>query len=319
MNDTINVVDQVRLNFSTDSLLALNFTLAFIMFGVALDIKTGHFKQLIKNPKPAIVGVISQFVLLPAITFLLAILLGTNILPTMAIGMILVASCPGGNVSNFMTHIAKGNAALSVSLTAIATIGAVVITPLNFKFWGSLYNKYQLNSSADELIRQIDIDLLQMFYTVFILLGIPIILGMSFAAKFPGLTEKISKPIKTISFVAFIGIVVLAFTKNYDHFINHVGTIFYVVLIHNAVALLTGFTFSSAFKLPNIDRRSISIETGIQNSGLGLVLIFNPKIFPPELTIGGMAIVTAWWGIWHILSGLSIASIWARIPIKNKL
>jgi BASS family bile acid:Na+ symporter len=121
-----------------------------------------------------------------------------------------------------------------------------------------------------------------------------------------------------------MAIVVIMFTKNYEHFINHIFYIFIIVLIHNFIALSTGFTSASLFKRSSYDRRSITIETGIQNSGLALVLLFNPDIFPETITIngiarpleiGGMAFIAAWWGIWHILAGLSVASIWARIPV----
>jgi len=317
MGDTTQVLDSVKLNFSPDSLFFLNVTLAFIMFGVALGIRLDHFKKIILNPRSIVLGAISQILLLPALTFLLIIAMGNLIYPSIAIGMILVASCPGGNISNFMTYLAKGNTALSVSLTGLITLLSVIITPLNFTFWGNLYNRYMAKSDAGHLIQTLNIDLTEMLYTVFILLGIPLILGMVFAAKFPKLTSKIIRPVKIISIVAFIGIVIMAFTSNYQHFINHIGAIFLLVLLHNSLALGTGYSFATLFKTPNSDRRTITIETGIQNSGLGLVLIFNPKIFPPELAVGGMAVVTAWWGIWHILSGLTLAGLWSKKPNSN--
>ena len=114
----------------------------------------------------------------------------------------------------------------------------------------------------------------------------------------------------------FIIIVILAFSNNSRFFLKHIKYIFILVLLHNAVALASGYVFASLFKVPRIDRRTITIETGIQNSGLGLVLIFNPKIFPAELSIGGMAFVTAWWGIWHILSGLGLAGFWSKFKLN---
>lgn len=304
MKESLEVLDSIRLNFNADSLLILNMTLAIIMFGVALEIKLDNFKKLIKDPKPALVGIFSQFIVLPALTFLLAYLIQPS--TTVALGMILVASCPGGNVSNFMSVMAKGNTALSVSLTAFATLAAIVLTPLNFAFWGGLY------SATSPAYQPIEIDPYSMFQTVFIILGIPLILGMWFAKKFPELTLKISKPLRMISILIFMGYVVIALLKNYDYFIDYVHLVLLIVLAHNAVALFTGFSLSSLFKLAKPDRRSITIETGIQNSGLALVLIFNPKIFPEELQVGGMAIIAAWWGIWHILSGLTIAYFWSK-------
>jgi bile acid:Na+ symporter, BASS family len=317
MFESLKALDTIRLNFSPEGLLAINFTLAFIMFGVALDIKVEHFKRILLNPKTPIIGVISQFFMLPLVTFLLVILFNQIITPSVAMGMILVASCPGGNISNFMSAMAKANTALSVSLTAFSTLAAIFLTPFNFAFWGGLYTNFIGRIDSGTLLQPLQIDPVQMFQTVFILLGIPLIIGMLFNWKFPVRTAKIMKPIRKISVLLFMIIVLLAFLKNYDHFLAHIKFIFFIVLIHNALALTTGFTFATIFKRKAADRRTITIETGIQNSGLALVLLFNPKIFPPELAIGGMAFIAAWWGIWHILSGLSIAYLWSKIPMKN--
>jgi BASS family bile acid:Na+ symporter len=135
-NHSLEALDHIRLNFSPESLHMLNIALAFIMFGVALEIKVEHFRKLVSDPKSAVIGFVSQFVALPFITFLLTLLFKDYLSPTMALGMILVAACPGGNISNFISSLARGNVALSVSLTAIATIGAVFLTPLNFAVWG---------------------------------------------------------------------------------------------------------------------------------------------------------------------------------------
>jgi len=325
MHESLQVLDSIHLNFTQESLFVLNLTLAFIMFGVALEIKPEHFKKVALNPKATIVGFFSQFFFLPLVTFILILIFRNLITPTIALGMLLVASCPGGNISNFISSLAKGNVALSVSMTAIATISAIILTPFNFAVWGKLYILVY-NVRAEHLLQPLVIDPVEMFKMVFILLGIPLILGMAFNHKFPRLTEKIVKPIKNLSILIFMGIVVLAFSNNYSYFVQYIGYIFIIVFIHNGVALSTGYSVASAFRLPRFDRRSITIETGIQNSGLGLVLLFNPKIFPEVIVIngierpmeiGGMAFIAAWWGIWHILAGLSLAGIWSRIPVDS--
>jgi BASS family bile acid:Na+ symporter len=309
-------MDTVSLRFSQDGLLILNITLAFIMFGVALGIKFEHFARLVKNPSSVIVGFLSQFLLLPAVTFLFAVLLRNVITPTVAMGMILVASCPGGNISNFMSSLSKGNAALSVSLTAVATLSAIFMTPLNFALWGGLFfDVYQ--KTTPDLLQPLTIDPLEMFKTVFILLGIPLVLGMLCAYYLPRITKAIIKPLKIFSILVFFAMVIILFRSNYDFFLRFIKYIFIIVLIHNGIAFLTGFLFSTLTKRSRYDRRAITIETGIQNSGLGLVLLFNPNIFPPDMMIGGMAIVTAWWGVWHILSGLSLASLWSKKPLNE--
>lgn len=301
----LDVLDWIRLNFSAGGLLFMNITLAFIMFGVALGIKVDHFKKVLQYPKSVLLGVISQFIALPALTFLLIVIIKPS--PSVAMGMILVAACPGGNISNFISSLAKANVALSVSLTAFATLAAIIMTPLNFAIWGSLY------SETSNLVIPIKIDAWEMMKTVFILLGIPIVIGIWFSNNFPKATQVILKPIKIFSIIAFGGFIAAAFASNFKFFLSYIHLILLIVLVHNLLALTTGFSIASIFKLPKADRRTLTIETGIQNSGIALVLIFNPNLFNG---LGGMAFIAAWWGIWHILSGLLVASIWSKRPLE---
>ncbi len=300
MKESLLVLDEIRLNFNEEGLFVLNITIAFIMFGVALGLKLENFKSVVLRPKSAFLGVASQFLLLPSLTFALILLLEPS--PSVALGMILVAACPGGNISNFFTALAKGNAELSVSLTGIADLSAIVMTPINFAFWASLY------SATSELVIPITIEPLTMLRIIIILLGIPTVIGMFVASKFPKITAKIIKPIKILSIIIFLGYIVGALSLNFSFFLKYIHLIFLIVLIHNALALLTGFSVARLFKLSPKDTRTITIETGIQNSGLGLVLIFNPSLFNG---LGGMAFIAAWWGIWHIISGLTIGFLWS--------
>ena len=229
--------------------------------------------------------------------------------------MILIAACPGGNISNFMSALAKGNVALSVSLTAIATLAATFMTPINFAVWGKLYINFYNSSGAGNLLVPIEIEFLQMAQTVIILLGLPVLIGLMFAKYFPVLTNKIKKPIRQLSILIFIGFVIALLSANFTNFISYIHLVFIIVLIHNGLALLTGYSFSTIMRLQPLDRRTITIETGIQNSGLALVLMFNPKIFPPELELGGMTIIAAWWGVWHILSGFGVSYIMSKYRI----
>jgi BASS family bile acid:Na+ symporter len=317
MYESLMVLDEIRLNFSSEGILVLYLTLAFIMFGVALQIKPEHFKNIWHNKRLPFIGFVSQFLLLPAVTFILIVIFNRFITPAVAMGMILVASCPGGNVSNFISALARGNAALSVTLTAIATISAMLLTPLNFMIWGGLYTRYISMINADSLLRELEIHPVYVFETVIILLGIPLLLGMLFNHYFRKLTLKITGPVKTISIVIFAAILVIMFRSNYEYFLRYIHLIFIIVLVHNGIALLSGYMFSSAFHCGEADKRTITIETGIQNSGLALALLFNPKIFPVDLANGGMAFIAAWWGIWHILAGLTIAGIWSKRKPKD--
>lgn len=312
MHDELLLLDSIRLNFSQAGLHIMNITIGAIMFGVALGIKWTNFKAIFLNPKSVLVGLASQYLVLPAVTFIAIWLFQGFITPSIAFGMLLVASCPGGNVSNFISSIAKANVELSVSLTALGTVLAVVVTPLNFAFWGGLY------AATSPLLRPISIDPVEMFRTVVIILGIPVAAGILFAQKLPVLTTKIRKPIQNVSLLLFAAFIIMAFNNNFDYFVAYIKWILLIVFVHHSLVLVSGYLFSGLFRLDTKDRRTIAIETSIQNSGLGLVLLFNPKVFPPELHMGGMAFVAAWWGIWHIIAGLSVAGFWARFrPLKK--
>ena len=295
----------------------VNIILAFVMFGVALGIRVQTFKDVFKNPKSVFVGLFLQWVALPAVTFLATMMLSPLITPMVALGMILVACCPGGNISNFMSSLSKGNIELSVSLTAITTAFAPVITPFNFFFWGSLYSQIiSIKSNIPTLV----IPFFPMLEQILLLLGVPIVLGILCARYFPNLTRKISKPTQYLSILLFLAMVIVSFSQNFRLFIENLHYICLIVLVHNGLALSTGFFGGKFFKLPAKDVRSLTVEVGIQNSGLGLILLFNHAIFPPEIWhghYGGMLIITAWWGIWHIISGLSVASLFRRKAITE--
>ena len=319
MYEALQQLDPIRINFSATGMHIINIVLCFVMFGVALGIETSHFKSLIQQPKQALAGLFSQLVALPAITFLLIVIFNKYLTPTVAMGMILVAACPGGNISNFMSSYARANTELAVGLTATSTIFATFTTPANFALWGGLYNSYVNHHVATLLQKPLHIDTFQVFETVFILLGIPLVLGVIFANKFPAITARIKKPLQNLSLVFFVGMIVMAFLNNIDLFLQHIFFIFLIVLVHNAVGLLTGYSIASVFSLSDRNRRTLTIETGIHNSGLGLLLLFNPKIFPYDLQIGGMLFVVAWWGIWHIVTGLGLAVYWHRKPVEAHL
>jgi len=316
MYEALQQLDPIRINFSAAGMHAINIVLCFVMFGVALNIQPGQFTRLIKNPKLPLIGLFSQLIALPAMTFLLVILINPYITPTVAMGMILVAACPGGNISNFISSYSKANTELAVGLTATSTVFATFTTPFNFAFWGGMYVKY-VSNHAGHMLKPLTIDNWQMFETVFILLGIPLIVGILFSKKFPLATEKIKKPIQSLSLVFFIGMIVMAFANNWSLFIQYIFFIFVIVLVHNSLALITGYSIGRIFRVSEANRRTLTIETGIHNSGLGLLLLFNPKIFPLSLQIGGMIFIVAWWGIWHIVSGLAIASVWHRREPKQ--
>ncbi|MCF7560287.1 bile acid:sodium symporter family protein [Sabulilitoribacter multivorans] len=297
-------LDQVKINFDTNGLWVLNIALAVVMFGVALGIKVDDFKLLLKTPKLLLVGILSQFILLPLLTFVLII--GIKPEPSIALGMMMVAACPGGNISNFMSHLAKGNTALSVSLTAFATFIAIVMTPFNFQFYGSLYEP------TSQILKEVELNPFELIKIVVLILGIPLVLGMFFRYKNPQMATKLSKVLKPFSIIVFALIVVIAFSNNIEVFNNYIQHVLLIGIFHNALAIILGLMVAKLFRLSFTNQKTLAIETGIQNSGLGLLLIFT--FFNG---LGGMAILAAFWGIWHIISGLTLAFYWSYKSSKK--
>jgi bile acid:Na+ symporter, BASS family len=299
-------IDQVRLNFNPQGLLAINAAIGLMMLGVAIDLKWDDFKRILASPKAPAIGLFAQFVLLPAFTFLLTLLLKPH--PSIALGMILVAACPGGNFSNLMTYLAKGNCAVSISMTAVSTMAAIVMTPLNLSIWGNL------NPDTAPLLQKVSLSPMDVFTTVFIILGIPLFLGMTLSRIFPNLANRVRKPFKIFALVFFILVLIGALAANYKIFFQVIGLVIIAVFIHNALALNIGYWTARLFRLEEGDCRAVSIEVGIQNAALGLVLVFN--FFGG---MGGMAILVGWWGIWHIVAGLATAFIFTRFgaPVDN--
>ena len=292
-------IDAIQLNFDPGSLLALNIILGIVMFGVAIDMRLSDFRTIISLPRSMLVGMTGQFLLLPAVTYLLVRLMAPH--PSIALGMMLVAACPGGNISNFITHFAKGNTALSVAMSATSTMAAVVMTPINFAFWASQYEP------TAAILKEVALSPLDLMGTVFLLLGLPMTVGLLISHHFPQWAERAKKPLRYFS-MAFFGIFITgALLANLDNFMNYIGLVLLAVFLHNALAISIGYTGARLLKLPEADRRAVAIETGIQNSGLGLLLIFD--FFSG---LGGMALIAAWWGIWHIISGMTLAIFWSR-------
>jgi BASS family bile acid:Na+ symporter len=292
-------IDQVRLNFNPQGLLVINAAIGLMMFGVALDLKLEDFKRVVVSPKAPGIGLIAQFLLLPACTFLLTLIIRPH--PSMALGMILVAACPGGNLSNIITYLARGNCAVSISMTAVSSAAAIVMTPFNLSLWGGL------NPHTAAILRQVSLSPQDVFLTIFVILGIPLAAGLTVSRLVPTLADKVRRPFKIFSLCFFILIVCGALAANWRYFMAYVGLVVFAVFLHNLLALNIGYWSGRLFRLDERDCRAVSIEVGIQNSALGLVLVFN--FFGG---LGGMAILVAWWGIWHIIAGLTAAFVFTR-------
>lgn len=297
-------IDALELQFSEGTQLTLKIILGLIIFGVALDMRWEDFRKVWRRPAPMLLGLLTQLLLFPFFTFLLILFaekVGQPFHPSIALGMLLVAACPGGNMSNFFTHLARGNTALSVSMSAISTMLAALTTPLNFSFWGQ-----QLSSTAAKMER-LELSFMDMFLDVSVMLALPMLIGLFIAYKAPSFAQRAQRPMRYLSIAFFFSLVLLAFVANFNNFIIYIGAVALIVALQNALALGAGFGIASIFGLSTADRRTLSIEVGIQNSGLGLILCF--QYFAD---LGGMALITAWWGIWHIISGLTVSGYWGR-------
>ncbi len=295
----MNELDTIKISFSEHGLMVLNIILGFILFGIALELKKEDFINLIKNKKTTFVGLSAHFILLPLLTFALVKLLHPP--PSVALGMILVGACPGGNMSNMFTHLAKGNTALAVGLTSVSHMLAIIMTPFNFSFYGGL------DTETAALLKTIHLDVFDVFQTIVFVIGIPLVVGIFLNYKKPVFAEKLKKIMKPFSLIAFAAFLIAAFAGNAKVFTANFTTIMPLVVIHNAVALSGGFLFAKLLRLEFRDVKTITFETGVQNAGLGLILIFT--FFNG---LGGMAIVAASWGVWHLVSGGALAFYWGR-------
>ena len=294
-------IDAVRLHFSPESLVALDLILAFVLFGVALDIKVADFRWVVMAPRGTVIGLVAHSLLLPAVAWLLTMVLKPE--PSIALGMILVASCPSGNISNFLVNYARGNTALSVTIAAFSMLGSILFTPFNLAFWGGL------NPETRPILQAVALSPWQVFGAVIMLLGVPTTLGVWVSHRYPGFAARARRPFQVLSLVFFVLFVVGALVVNWDFFLRYTHRVLLFVFLLNAFALATGYFTAKLARLPEGDRRAVSLEVGIQNSGFGLALVFN--FFGG---LGGMAIVAAWWGIWHLLAGLTISTWWRRHP-----
>lgn len=294
-------IDEVTINFSDSSLVILGVVLAVIMFGIALDTKVSDFRAVTRMPLAMAVGVAAQFIALPAITFCLSLLLGVQ--ASIAMGMILVACCPPGTISNILTYRASGNVALSVSMTAISNLLAIFIMPLNIAFWGGLHPE------ASKVLEKVNLDPLELLAEVVLVLGLPFILGILIQRHRADFADRVVPHVKRFSLLALVAFVLIAFVGNFPAFKDHIAIVALAVFLHDSLALGLGYGIASAFRLEEYNRRAITFEVGVRNAGLGLGIVFS--FFDG---IGGMAMVAGWWGIWDIIAGLALATWWSKRP-----
>lgn len=295
----MNELDALRIRFDAAGLVALKLVLGFILFGIALDIRPADLRNVLRRPRLALVGLASQYVVFPLVT--LAFVAALRPPPSLALGLLLIATLPGGNISNYMVRLAGGDTALSISLTALAELTAFVFTPLMFGLLAPI------TPGAAELFHTIRLDPLELFVNVLLIVITPVLLGMTLAQRAPALVARIEKPVRVASLLLFVLLVVIATLVNREAFVAYAGTAALWCVPLNALALASGYGFARAAGLPERLARTIAFETGMKNTGLGLVLVF--AFFDG---LGGLALTSAFWGIWHCLSGPALACWWRR-------
>ena len=289
----------VNLEFSPVAMIALNAIIALMMFGVSLELRADDFRRILRAPKAPAIGMLVQFLLLPAATCGLTVLLPID--PHLALGMILVATCPSGTFSNIMTWLARGNVAVSASVTAVSSLTAGIFTPLNFALYAGL------NPETRALLTTISVDPAELLAMVVLVLILPMVAGMALGKRRPHLARKLEKPLRHFSLLVLLAFVGGALAKNVEQFIEHFHLFFWLVVTLNTMALGLGHLCARLWRLSAADVRAVTLETGIHNSALGMALIFT--FFPQA---GGMLLIAAFWGCWQLLAGLLLALYWSR-------
>lgn len=295
-------LDQAAVQFSPAALQTLNLAQALMMFLVSLYLDGAALRNAWRFPKSIAVGLVSQWLLLPALTLLLIAALD---LPAgAALGLLLVAACPGGNASSFLSLLARGNIALSVSLAAVSTLAVALMTPLVFTVSAQLAG---LSHSGQNL----HIDALALLRTAVVVLLLPLLAGLAFRHFFPRAALRIRGPLKLGLGALLLVFIVGATHSNADKLQGYLLAVAPLVFLHNSAALIGGYLLAWISGLQEADRRAIALSAGITNSGLSLLLVFG--FFGGA---GAMAVVAAWWGAWRLLSGGLLALLWSRWPRK---
>jgi BASS family bile acid:Na+ symporter len=299
-------IDQLDLQLADGFQLAVKAIVALFLFGIALDTKIGDFRDVARRPWVIVAGLVAQYVVMPGLTVLLTLAL--DVRGSVAIGMILIVCCPAGNLSNLLTHRARGDVALSVSMTAVSTMVAIVVTPIALAFWCGL------NPAADDLLRDVHIDPWDMVGEAIFLIGLPFALGILIAWRRPSVSAKARKIVEPAALTLLLLIVVGGLAGQFGTFIDYVGVVALAIVLQNALSLLVGYGTGRATRLPESGVRAMTLELGLRNTGLALVLALG---FFGEL--GGVAFVAAMWGLWDVITGLTLSTWWRGRPPADRL
>ena len=286
----VAALDQLTITLSPSSQAMLAGAIIIMMFAIALGLKPEHFSFLRRDPKLFWGGLAAQLIGLPLMTLALVAIMAPH--PSIALGMIVVAACPGGNVSNFMTWSARGDTAYSVSLTAGSSVIAAIWTPTAILLWSGLYEP------TAELLDTINFSRTSFLIQTTLMLAAPLALGMAGTHFYPRAAETIRKPLALFG-GGILGYVIIKGVADFWPVITAGWTLIYIpVVLHNALAFGVGVGAGRLLGASPARRRTLTFEVGIQNAGLAVVLLL------AQLKgLGGAAAIAAVWGIWHFFSG----------------
>lgn len=270
--------------------------LGIIMLGMGMTMTVDDFKGVLQSPKAVLIGVVAQFVVMPGLAFILCKLF--NLPPEIAVGVILVGCCPGGTASNVITYMAKGNVALSVACTSVSTLLAPVLTPAIFYLLASQWLK---------------IDAASMFISILQVVLLPIVVGLILRIWFKRQVESYIQVMPLVSVIAIVAIVAAIIGGSKAAILQSGLLILAVVILHNGLGYLLGFTAARFFKLPYADSKAIAVEVGMQNSGLGVALAAVHFAASPIT-----AVPSAIFSLWHNISGPALATYWASRKDGNE-
>lgn len=292
-------LDALRLSLGEGPQTAIKVLIAVFLLGIALDTRLGDLRAVLRRPFVLVVGLAAQFAVLPAATLLLCRALDVG--GSVALGMLLIACCPAGNLSNLLTHRAHGDVALSIALTTCSNLVAVLATPVAFGFWAGRY------PAADVLLHDIRLDPAEMGVEVAVLIGLPFALGVAVAARRPDLAARLRRPVEVAVLVVLLLVVVAGLAARGGVILDHVSEVALPAIVQNAVVLLIGYAVGRVLLLPPAGVRAMTFEMGVRNTALGLVLAL--AYFDQ---LGGVALVVAFWGLWDVLTGLTLSTLWRR-------
>jgi len=300
----MEAIDQALFNFSPKIGLAVAVMVGFLVFAVSLDLTWDQFRRVLKSPKAPGIGLLAQYLILPGVAFGIGLLMAGT--PSIALGLLLVACCPAGALSNYLTGVARGSVATSVSMTAISTLLSVVVTPLLFAFWASM------NPETKAVLEQIKIDPKRVVMVLLIMLIVPVAAGMIIRAKRPELADNIRLWARRIAGIVFTVVVAILLLGNIKVLGGFAKIALPPVLITFAIAAMLGWGLARVSGLMAADRRAVTLEVAFQNVALaiGLAVAF----FPEQ---AGVAITSILWGVVHLTIGFAIAAMWMRMPIAD--